>query len=452
MNCPACFVLTAALAAMLVSCKRSEVAPVPPDDLTEEKTSPVASVAPEPVPRCRSEGARLPLLGEDVIVGEAAIVNGSLLVGVIRRDGAKRVASIVVTDAGLTSPRYVDVGVALGDDPPPVPYAAGGRAFIVYFARKFGESTRELRVARLDLRPGTQSTHALETIAIVPQQADESLAFDVAWGPAIGGATPSALVAWDEDAPRAPGRLFASRGLIKVQFAPFAKAGAKAKVVSPEDSDAELPRLLPRRDGYWLAWLANRPEVDDAGAPSAVSEGPGESRAYRWVEIVALDAKGDPASNVRRVSSEKGRALAFDLATPASGKSEIVVLVQDEAASAEGGGARITRYVLDGDRVESGDIVDSGVGAALAELVPAVDGVTRWLSWVDTRDRARIVPLGPALAPAAPATFEPSLDEARPLIFAAPNATIVVANQRIQNSDSDVALAPRTELARILCH
>lgn len=442
------------------------------------------------------------------------MVDGSLVVGVIRRDGAKRMAAVMVTDSRLTSSRFINVGPAFGDDPPPVPYASSGPSggapggYIVYYTHKGNEATtsrvledavgtsRELRLARLNLRankalPGARAAPNLETIADISQQADESLAFDIAWPPppppnasasalasaaaAADAAAPTAIVAWDEDAPRLPGQLFASRGVVKVQLA---LAGRAAKIVSPDSSDAEQPRLLSRKGGYFLAWLAKRPEVHDAGAPTvssapsasapsvSVIEGPGESRVYRWVELVLLDNGGEPISKVHRVSSDKGRALTFDLARRSGdgGDSEpqIVVLVQDEAASTEGGGARVVRYVLGGERgerVESGDIVDGGVGASPAQFLasvasaePGKQGALSWLSWTDMGERARIVPLGSALTPAGPVTLEPSLDGARPLVSIAPDVLVAVVDKTASAGDKVEARSGRYELARFVCH
>src|SRR5690606_15725718 len=162
----------------------------------------------------------------------------------------------------------------------------------------------------------------------VAQQADESTAFDLVFAAGggdggDGGAAPAVLVAWDEDAPIAPGKYVSERGLGKVQ--PLGSA-AKAKVASPEPSDAEGPRLLARPGGAWLAWLARRPEGDMTWAV----EGPAEQRSYRWIELVALDLGGQPVGPVRRVSSDRGRVTSFSLAGASAGG--LVVVAVDESA------------------------------------------------------------------------------------------------------------------------
>jgi hypothetical protein len=398
-----------------------------------------AAVVAESLPRCRVDGARLAIPGDDVVAGDAVTTSDALLVGVVRRDGPRRLASVIRASLDLASLKMIDVGTTLGDDPPPSPRMRGNTVFVASYARSGGDAgagsasaaagtpanipagtmTRLLEIARLDVS-------ALVREGSVVQQADESLAYDVAW-PKEGNAAP--IVAWDEDAPMVSGQILADRGVVKVQI----MGAGKPRVASPDTSDAEAPRLLARRGGYWLAWLARRPEPsEDAGA---AAEGPGERRAYRWVELVALDAKGEATSPVRRVTPEKGRVASFDLAAGAAesnGDPRLVVIVQDEAAITEGAGERIVRYTVDGqkDRVEAGDLLDGGVGHALADLLPlasvADGGAPRWLSFTDTQEHAHLVPLGAALGLAGAPTLEPSLDGTR-IVASGPPGDVVYA-------------------------
>jgi hypothetical protein len=303
----------------------------------------------------------------------------------------------------------IDLGPPFGDDPPPSPRVEGGSARVAFYGRRAsdaGTRVRELTVARLD-------EGALGKVeATVVQQADESTAFDVAWNDAGAG-----LVAWDEDAPPGTDAGSASaeggasggeggRGFVKVQ----ALGSPSLRVASPESSDAESPRLLARPGGgFWLAWLARKVEDE-----SYAVEGPGERRAFRWVEVVPLTATGEAAGPVRRVSSDKGRAMAFDLGRSGD---DLVVLVQDENAPSEGGGARLLRHVV-GAKIESADVVDAGLGSTIAELVPTpagdvAHGGTRWLAFTDAAERAHVAPVDPVLLPLGRATAEPAFDGAR---------------------------------------
>jgi hypothetical protein len=196
--------------------------------------------------------------------------------------------------------------------------------------------------------------------------------------------------------------------------------------------------------GFWLAWLARRVEEE---APAI--EGPGEKRAFRWVEVVPLDPRGEPTGPVRRVSSEKGRAVAFELGRSGA---ELIVMVQDEAALSEGGGARLVRHRV-GDHAESSEVVDGGLGHAIAELVPvsAHEGA-RWLAWTDTSERAHMTPLGVGLVAAGKSTSEPSLDGARVLAAAPPDAVYALVGASANGEkEPPGASAPRPELRRFLC-
>ncbi len=401
-------VLVAAVLAM--ACKKSD--PPSPGDAAATSS---ASVVAEPLPRCRADAARLTLPGEDILLGDAALSGDALFVGVLRREGKGRVASVLRAPLDLASLRVVDLGPANGDDPAPTVRWFGGSPFVAVATRKaavtgLSNAVRELRVARIE--DDSADPPPLTAVGKVVQQADESPSFDVARSEG------ALLVAWDEDAPILPGRFLADRGVVMVEAL---TAGAKPRVASPATSDAEAPRLLARPGGYWLAWLARRAETVDAGW---ALESPAEDRAYRWVELVALDSNGDPVSPVRRVSSEKGRVSSFALApAPSGGQGNVTVLVVDENAGREGAGARIVRFVIEGDRSEHTDLVDGGVASSEADLLTTLpaDDARRWLAWSDTGEHTHLVPLGPLLAPTGQEAVEPALQGAR-LIAATPGA------------------------------
>jgi hypothetical protein len=377
------------------SCRRSESAPVPPDA--------AVPVVAEALPRCRADGPKLAFPGTDVVVGDVALTGNAIFVGVVRGDGQRRVQSVVRAGLDLGDIRTFDVGDAFGDDPPPSPRASGGavRVAVVEREKSDGGRMRVLRVVRLGDGVGP-------TEATIVQQPDESTAYDVAW------TAESGLAAWDEDAPANvdAGKIGADRGFVKVQRI---GDGSRPRVASPETTDAESPRLLARPGGFWLAWLARRPEEELYGV-----EGPGEPREFRWVEVLPLDARGEPAGPVRRVSPERGRAVAFELAMFGN---DLVVLVQDEAAHREGAGARLVRYVIK-DRLDFGDLVDGGVGHAIVDVVES-GGKPRWLAWSDVAEHTHVVPLGDGLVAGA-GTIEPALDHARVVAAAPPDVVYAV--------------------------
>lgn len=459
----------AASASTFVACKKAEPSRPAPTASGIAFAAPGASSAPpwsanvvaESLPRCRVDGSKLAIPGDDVVVGDAVVAGDALLVGVVRREGGKRLASIVRASLDLASVRPLDLGAALGDDPPPSPRLHGGRAFALGFTRSKSSASAAAGPAAAGGASGNTpgapgatrvlEVHRIEASGLVSegsvvQQADESLAYDIAW-PEGDPAAP--LVAWDEDAPPRPAALLADRGVVKVQIL-GTKTGAP-RVASPESSDAEAPRLLARRGGYWLAWLARRGEAAEDAGPSNTAEGPGERRAYRWVELLALDARGEATSPVRRISPEKGRVASFDLTSIAregDGAAQLVIVVQDEAAHTEGAGERIVRYAIDGERIDVGDLLDGGVGHALAELLPAAADAAapRWLAFTDTQEHAHLAPLGAALRLSGRPTAEPALDGARIVAAAPPDVVYAVGS-----SGSSDAAGGRIELRRLVC-
>ncbi len=449
----------AACGGSCASCSKDDTAGSP-SSAASASPSASASVVAEILPRCRGDAQRIPIPGDDVVVGDVAIGPSGLLVGVVRDRDGKRVASVMRVSLDLSASTMIDVGPALGDDPPPSPRWNGTSAMALYLGRgavdagtpelrgSIGSHVRTLRIAKIE----DKAIGKVE--ATIIQQADESTAFDVAWNEA--GA---ALVAWDEDAPlkedaSAHPSTEEGRGFVKVQIA-STDANAPRRVASPESSDAELPRVIARGGGgFWLAWLARRAE-DEAYSV----EGAGEKRAFRWVEAVMLDAKGDAVGPVRRVSSEKGRAAAFDLARSGS---DLIVMVQDEAAPSEGAGARISRFVVSGDGkvTSSGDVVDGGVGHSLAEVVSLAEPnePSRWLAWFDVTERAHLTPLGAGLVATARPSSEPSLDGARVLAGTLPDGIYALVGAAPADSPpgspgapGNAAAHPHPELRRFSC-
>lgn len=394
-----------------------------------------SSVVAEPLPRCRKGTERLPIAGEEIVVGDVAIGPAGLLAGVVRVNAGKRVASVLRTSLTLGEPVMEDVGTPIGDDPPPSPRWNDGRPWVAYFAGRAvdaGGKPRELVVRTIG--EGANASPPIRSV----QQADESTAFDVAWAESGAG-----LVAWDEDGPPAdggvakPGAEPIARGLVKVQ--PLAD-GAPSRVVSPDTSDADSPRLVPRAGGgFWLAWLARKPDPEAPGI-----EGPGEPRQFRWVEVMALDAKGEPAGPVRKVGSEKGRAVAFELARSGA---ELVVMVQDEIAASDG--ARILRHRLgEGGKPETTDLVKDGVGHALADLVPASRDSARWLAWGDTNEHTHLTQLGPGLVAQGQPSSEPALEGAR-VLASSGDALYALAGTDAKTDPGGSRAQP--ELLRFVC-
>ena len=363
-----------ALLLTLAACSKKATPPAPPPE--SEVVTTLSSNAPMtrtegPPPRCHIEGKDLPL-GEDAVVGDAIVTNGALHLGVIR----KRTGAVLKIPLDLSTQTATDTGPVRGEDPPPSPRAAGAAVVPVFYT-----NMKEAGTSR-DLSVGDRGA--------VTQQADESTAFDVAFPP-----DGPPVVAWDEDAPIPQGQFVPDRGQIRVQLA---GETTTARVASPFTSDADAPRLARKKGGgFWLAWIAKKIENPDAGdAP----EGPGEKRAFRWIELVALDAKGSVVGTAKRITPEKGRVVAFDLLEVGA---DVIAISQDEAALTDGGGGRIVRITIDDSGgAKAQDLLEGGVGHAIADIV------SPWIAWSDLTEHTHLLPIGGGVG-----TREPLLDGAR---------------------------------------
>jgi hypothetical protein len=172
----------------------------------------------------------------------------------------------------------------------------------------------------------------------------------------------------------------------------------KPQIVTPETSDVDEPRLVARSGGYWLAWIARKPEPLRDAAPEL--EGPGERRTHAWLEIVPLDPTGKPTGPVKRVTDAGSRVEAFDLMTQGGA---LTALVKDDEAPADNAGSRLLVY--DGEKTRV--VVAEGVGRGIPDLLGG------FAAFRDEQDRARLVPLVPAPDPRP--SPEPALDGARTL-------------------------------------
>jgi hypothetical protein len=334
--------------------------------------------APAPMaPRC-TEGRSFALDVKNLELGEAHATPAQIVIGAaFDKDGGRRAGYIVAARAGddVTAVRLEPAGDLAPDAPPPGIAVVGGAPLV---ARYPPGSARELAVGA----------------ARIPQQSDDSFGFDLA---------PNAI-AWDEFAV-VPG--WPVRGVIKVLSAPF--DARRAVIVSPEGSDADSPRVIERAGGYWIAWIARRPEPERDGAAPEV-EGPGEARAFRWIEAAALDANGALVGAPRRIAASR-RVEAFDL-SPRDGGAALDLLVKDDEEPSDAAGARLLVVTLRGDGAlleeETRVLVPDGIG----DGVP--DRIGPWAAYTDRQDRAWLVPVE-AVASGGRPSPEPSLDGGRPL-------------------------------------
>ena len=340
---------------------------------TTAATAPDAS-APLP-PRCEETKA-LPLDRDLVEYGEALVTKSGVLVGAAyEKDGKRRAGIVTVAREGdaIGAARLDDAGELAADAPPPDVVLLGGKAIAATYPPS--KDARELAIDAWR----------------IPQQKDDSFAFDVAVRESGDG-----LVAWDEDAPAGSS---GARGIVKVAPLPF-DPKAPPIVASPESSDADSPRVALRPGGYWVVWIAKKPEPEKDAAPEL--EGPGERPHLAWLEIAALDAKGSPAGAPLRVTKAGSRIESFDLA--AQGDS-LDVLVKDDEQPADGAGSRLVLVTVRGAESQVRVVLESGAGRGVPDLLGAR------IAFADLHDHVRLRPL----AAGGRVSVEPALDGARPL-------------------------------------
>lgn len=406
-------VLFAALA--IVACKKPSAAWT--DDAGTDASAVDAEVDAAPVvlpARCVPSigGATLSETPSDVEIGEAVATPTGFAVGVLRKVGGETVGSVAIVSADTKTVTFADLGAPHGDAPPPRAIAQGADVYAAFFARAAPPPPGQKPKTTRDLSLYKIADGKAVATSIIAEQRDESLAYDVALGEKGG------VVAWDEDA------IGNERGNIKIAIVSAdTKTASPPRIVSPDGSDAELPRVVARKSGgWWLVWAASRLEAPDAGLdPGQEIERPGEKRRFRWLELVALDAAGAPGP-VKRLTPNNGHVSMFDLApranlTGAPGGEVLDVVARDDEQAIDGAGGRIVRITISGDKVDPPvAIVSESVGRGAPDLLDPVGGGAAWLAFSDTHDRVRLLPLDGTRTPIAPPSAEDALDKARALL------------------------------------
>ncbi len=343
--------------------------------------------------RCTRTTAEAPLEGGDSFeVGGAELSASEITVAAsLSRDGGRE-GVVFQADLALSKVRATDLGELAGGDLVPrlaTCSACGGRVVVASYSvsaagpKSFGNVAGKARAAA----QRTLVVSALEggkatPIVRLPQQADESAAFDLSLVDKDSG-----IVAWDEDSDRVV------RGIVKVASFGGGKPG-KPVVVSPYETDADSPKIVRTARGeVFVGWIAREVFGTDGGAADADLQGayleaPGEERAHQWIEIVELDATGKPRGTPVAVTARgRGFASSFELVGTSDG---VDVLVVDGAVRQDGLGSRVLRVPVRAGRPGAAfELVSSGSGAASATVFGA------FVTFVDVSERSMIVALEP---------------------------------------------------------
>ncbi len=176
-----------------------------------------------------------------------------------------------------------------------------------------------------------------------------------------------------------------------------AQAPVEGKVVSAKGVDAEAPRITARPSGFWLGWLVSPSHA--AGArrvydPSREADEPARSgsSAYgsRWLEVTPLDAFGQVAGDVLRITPRDERVVGYDLTAGPSGNAW-VVWRQDAPTPGTSGGRIFMAEVRGDGSIEVLPVRDEDVGAGEPNWLWAGTGRAPWLTFPDALDRTLLL-------------------------------------------------------------
>lgn len=334
-----------------------------------------SALPPVPASRCEDPGAGVFSLGEDkpteegeplpfaVEIGDGTAFEGGFAAGALIPGGnTSAKAAVVVFDAQGGNAKVISLGGAHGDTPPPR-VAPAGTALLTALLES-SAAGRRLRIGKIE-------GGALTWGPAFDQGRDESLAFDVVAGPS------RSIVAWDDDA-REP-----ERGVVRVATFTTDALGAPSapRTITGKDTDAELPRLVRRPGGYWLTWVARRPERVNTS-----DREPGEDAEFRWLEAVPLDELGAPTAPAKRLTPDTGHVLTYDVEEGQDGKA-IAVYRDDDTPSGSGGGI-VMKVVLRPDGAsEPVVIADRNLGVGTPSLLSG------WLAVADSVSETRLARL-----------------------------------------------------------
>jgi hypothetical protein len=347
---------------------------------------------------------------DDLEIGDAVSYPGGYAVGVVHDNAAGRVAAVALLDRDLKGGpnlKVVDLGPTLGDAPPPrIGWRSPDLVAAAYLRRgNQDEATRDVALYAI----ASQATNSAPLV--VAQQRDDSLAFDLAFAGSAG------LLVWDEATSPANGVVKAST---------FSKDHpSPARAISPPESDAELPRVLPQGSGFVVIWIARRSEPPNDPDASSL-EATGELRARGWLEMVTVDEHGVPGASVHRLTPTSGHVSAFDVEARSSGGEPLLIVVaRDDGEVVDGSGGALLRVRVKGDTVESPvAFAIDGLGRGAPTFVSSNDAPSSpfALAWIGKQEQARLLALDGSGTPISAPSAEDRMDDARPLCFLGPSA------------------------------
>lgn len=283
-----------------------------------------------------------------VELGNAVTWPSGFAITYTRGDGRQAEAGVALLDQSAGSGRLLELARLHGDTAPP--RVAKHRDELVVAVAMGDASGGALRL--VGVSPGGISGEGVEADMGV----DDSPAFDLGLGQDSG------VVVWDEwDKGQNVGYVVA-QGFSLDNL----EARGSARRLSPPSSDVEMPRLVRRPNGYWLAWRA-------LGQPDTGSQGDGEGLSVleytpSWVELMPLSADASAAGEPLAVTDRSGFVQGFDLIPGHGGSALLVWRSARSTPGTRGGVIRIARVFPDGT-TEVEFIEDQNVGTGVPQFL-----------------------------------------------------------------------------------
>jgi hypothetical protein len=328
------------------------------------KKAPAPQVAPDD-----DEPDDEPLEPFAVEVGRGTVIPEGFAVGIKRDRDGKTVGEVALLDERADQGELVDLGPLRGDVDAPVVVPAG---------QGWAVAMLEPNASGFTLRIGRRADGKLAWGAELEQGRDESLAYDLVLGSDTG------VAVWDDVTDDGD----ESHVVLATLAADTLAVRDQPKRVSPANVDAELPRLVARPGGFWLAYVARPRQKAPKEKEKNDDREPAERIDSAYVEVVPLDAQGHAEGAPRAVTPENGNVLAFDIA-----ESEGGVLVawrdDDTPTGAQGGRAALVQVTAAG-AVQTQPIEADDLGAGVPSLVGG------WLALPGARGRQRLAPMQPS--------------------------------------------------------
>lgn len=309
-----------------------------------------------------------------VVLGPGIAHGQGFAVGLKRDTADGAAAEVALVDGSTGKGRLVRLGRSRGDVEAPLVVGAGDGLIAAML---------EPNASGFSLQLATITGDEAKWRAELPQANDESLAFDVAYGEA------SVVAAWDavsRDGERSQIVLVTlDRGGLSVT--------ESDRVVSPEKVDAELPRVVPRAGGFWLAYVARstmtlppRPSDEQLDIDPKRERYAAEMIEKSWLEVLPLDPTGTPAGPARAITPRKGHVQAFDVAR-GTGDGLLVAWRDDDTPSGSQGGQVRLIAVNAGGAEQPVVVADEDVGLGVPSLLPG------WVAIASARGESRLAPI-----------------------------------------------------------